>query len=285
MQTMTALLVALAFLSACASFPQPTADRSTPEGRALLEEAARAHGWKAYQRIADISVSYDGQWNSTATRLQPILVDSQFRGSSEERMVLASGQIGQAHTGPGGTKQVARAPNTLSVWYNDKPEPDEEKRAAAALVADGYRLFLQGPLYLLERDAIVEHAGNDVIDGIECDRLFARLRPGLGNASEDSVMLWIDKKDRLTRRIWISVNGLSSTRGAIAEIDLFDYRVLGGVHWPTAFVERLKRPLLIDIHRWKLIGLDLNRGFSSGDISGPSFLGAAAKPALPLPRP
>jgi hypothetical protein len=285
MRTMAALLVALTLLGACASFPQATADRSTPEGRALLEDAARAHGWEAYRRISDISVSYDGRWQSTVMRLQPILVDSQFRGSSEERMILASRQIGQTHKGPGGSKQVARAPNTLSVWYNDKAESDAEKRAAAALVADGYRLFLQGPLYLLERDAIVEHAGTDVVDGIECDRLFARLRPGLGNAFEDNVMLWIDKKDRLTRRIWISVNGLSTTQGTIAEIDLFDYRVLGGVQWPTAFVERLKRPLLLDVHRWKMTGLDLNRGFSSTDISGPSFLGAAVKPALPLPGP
>lgn len=279
----TALVMALTLLSGCASFPQPTTDRSTPEGRALLEDAARAHGWEAYRRITDISVRYDGEWRSMVARLQPILVDSQFRGNSEERMIRASREIGQAHRGPGGTKQVARAPNAVLVWYNDTPEPDEEKRAAAALVADGYRLFLLGPLYLLERDAIVEHAGSDVVGGIECDKLFARLRPGLGNASEERVMLWIDKKDRLTRRIWISADGLPTTQGVIAEIDLLDYRNLGDVYWPTGFVERLKRPFPLEVHRWHVVGLDLDRGFSSADISGPSFLGAAAKSAAPLP--
>ena len=279
----TALVFAVALLSACASFPQPTNDRSTAEGLALLEASARAHGWEAYRRLTDISVSYDGEWRSLIARLQPVLVDRQFRGNSEERLVVASRQIGQAHRGAGGTKQVARSPNAISVWYNDQPEPDEVKRAAAALVAAGYRLFLLGPLYLLERDAIVWHAGNDVVDGIECEKLFARLRPGLGNASEEQVMLWIDKKDRLTRRIWTSVNGLSSTQGAIAEIDLLDYRMIGGVRWPTGFVERLKRPFPLDVHRWHMVGLDLNRGFSPADISGPSFLGAAVKPALQLP--
>ncbi|MFN0303832.1 MAG: hypothetical protein ACKVQU_26150 [Burkholderiales bacterium] len=283
MRTTTALMMALALLSGCASFPQPATDRSTVEGRALLVDAARAHGWEAYRRITDISVSYDGEWRSMVARLQPILVDSQFRGNSEERMIVASRQIGQAHRGPGGTKQVARAPNAISVWYNDQPEPDEEKRAAAALVADGYRLFLFGPLYLLEREAIVEHAGNDVIDGIEYDKLFARLRPGLGNAPEERVMLWIGKKDRLTRRIWISADGLPTTQGVIAEIDLLDYRKLGDVYWPTEFVERLKRPFPLEVHRWSVTGIDLDRGFSSADIAGPSFLGAAAKSAAPLP--
>ncbi len=282
MRTAVGFVMTLMFLSACSSFPQPTSERSTDEGRALLDEAARGHGVEAYRRIADISVSYEGEWYPMVTRLQPVLVDSQFRGKSEERMIIANREIGQAHVGPGGTKQVARAPYSVSVWYNDKTESDEEKRAAAALVADGYRLFLLGPIYLLERDAIVEHAGQDVVDGIECDKLFARIQPGLGYASTERVMLWIDKKDRLTRRIWISADGLPTTQGVIAEIDLFDYRNIGGVSWPTRFVERLKRPFPINVHRWNVIGLDLNRGFSSADVSGSSFLGAAVKPAISL---
>jgi hypothetical protein len=275
-------LVAALTVAGCASFPEPRSERSTPEGQRLLERAAHAHGWDAYRRLNDISVSYDGRWYRTVTRLQPVLVDSEFRGSSEERMLVAERSIGQTHRGPGGSKQVARTTDAVTVWYNDRLESDAQKRAAAALVADGYRLFLLGPIYLRERGAIVEHAGTDTIDGVECDRLLARLRPGLGEAKEERVMLWVDRLDGLTRRIWISADGLPTTQGVIAEVDVSDYWEIGGVRWPTRFFERLQRPFPLDVHRWHVVGLDVDRGFTAADISGPAFRRAAARPATPL---
>jgi len=283
MRHLALVIIATALLAGCAAFPEPTSDRSTADGRRLLEDAARAHGWGAYQRLKDISVSYDGHWYSTVKRLQPVLVDSQFRGTSEERIIIAERRIGQTHRGPGGTKHVARSSDDIEVWFNDRRELDGEKRAAAALVADGYRLFLLGPIYLLEREALVEHAGMETLDGVEYERLFARLRPGLGYAREDRVMLWIDKQTGLTHRLWISADGMPTTQGVIAEIDLRDYREIAGVHWPTRFFERLKRPFPLDVHRWHVVGLDVDRGYSAADIAGQSFRGAAARPASPLP--
>jgi hypothetical protein len=279
-----ALVVALV-LAGCASFPRPNTETTTPEGRALLEASAQAHGSDAYRRLKDISVSYEGQWFSIAPRVQPVLVDSRFRGMSEERMIVGTHEIGQVHRGPGGTKQVARDPQHTLVWYNNEPSSGDDTLRAAALVADGYRLFLLGPIYLLERNAIVEILPYDVIDGVEYDRLFARLRPGFGVAPEDRVVLWIDRRTRRVHKLWMSLEGLASTQGAVVEIDLADYREMGGVQWPTRFFERLLRPFPLDVHRWRLTGLDLDRGYSSADIMGKSFSGPAAPPATPLTQP
>ena len=269
-------------LTGCASFPQSTGNASTAEGQRLLESSANAHGIAAYRRLRDVSVSYDGEWASLVTRLQPVLVDSNFRGKSEERLLVAARSIGQIHSGPSGVKVVTRTPEGVAVAYNSIPESDPEKRAAAALVADGYRLFLLGPIYLTERNAIVEAMGTDVIDGQEYDKVFARIRPGLGEAREDRVVLWIDRRSGLTRRLWMSADGLPSTQGVVAEIDLDDYISSAGVQWPTRFIERLKRPFPIDVHRWRLTGLDVNRGFDANDLSIAGFAGAARAPAKPL---
>ncbi len=80
----------LVLLGACAPLPQSTIEGSSKEGQALLEASAAAHGWDNYRKLKDINVSYDGQWFSLVKRLQPVLVDDQFRGSSEERMIRAN---------------------------------------------------------------------------------------------------------------------------------------------------------------------------------------------------
>jgi hypothetical protein len=279
----TLLFVILSLLiGGCTTLPEPARTGvSSPEARALLESAAQAHGKEAFQRIRDISVSFDGEWAGLVKRFQPVLIDDQFRGSSEERMLLADDAIGQTHRGPGGVKQVFRRPGEVRVRYNGSPDDDQAVEAAAALVADGYRLFLLGPLYVIRRaDAQLELAGEGWVDGRHCDRLLARLRPGLGTAEADRVLLYIDKQDRLMRRVRFSLEGLDTTRGAIAEVDVWDYVDVQGVKWPTQFYERLRKPLpMLPVHRWSLTGLDVNRGYVVSDIEGPAFAGLAAAPA------
>jgi hypothetical protein len=281
-----AIILLAVFGVGCASFPHSTIDRSTPAGDALLAAAARAHGIDTYRALNDINVSYAGEWFGFVQRLQPALVDSAFRGRSEERILVRERSIAQTHTGPKGVKQVWAPANNqdIRVLYNDALERDAEKRAAASLVTDGYRLFLLGPIFLAERNAIVEALGTEIVNGVRCDVLDARIRPGIGWSSEERIKLWVGAEDRLARRIWLSVEGLPSTRGAIAEVDLFDYIEHAGMRWPTRFFERLLRPLPIDIHDWRLTGLDVDRRYGSEQISGPSFTDSAAIPARRIHR-
>lgn len=292
-------LPAVPALQGCAA-PLPTVQNpaSAPAAQALLAESAAAHGLAALSGMHDLSVSYAGEWPPLIDRLQPALVDAGFRGGSEERLLLREGVVAQAHTGPRGHKQVVRrtvpgARGDVRVWFNGEEARDDERRAAAALVADGYALFLLGPMLLVRDQAAgraltVESAGVErvVLDGRahECDVLRARVAPGLGVSGAEDLALFIDRGERLMRRVRFSLNGLASTRGAVAEVDGFDHTTLYGVRWPTRFHERLLRPLPLPVHDWRLDGLDVDRGLSVAEVGGAAFSGGAVAPAAPLTR-
>ena len=286
-------LPAAPLLSACAA-PMPVSlnATTTPAARALLMESAQAHGLAAFQALRDVSVSYSGEWRALIGRIQPAIVDASFRASSEERLLLREGIVAQAHSGPGGRKQVLRrtAPGgqgEIKVWFNGEEARDVERRSAAAIVVDNYSLFLLGPLLLVDRswaDRVsgMEISGVEWVEDQECDVLRLRIAPGNGFSSQDQLALFIDRKQRLMRRIRFTLDGFAGTLGAIAETETFDHQTLHGVRWPTRFYERVLRPIRLPAHDWRLTGLDVNRGFSASEIDGPVFSGAAAAPAVRL---
>lgn len=290
--------LALPALQGCATPLPPVASAATTdEAQALLAASAAAHGLPALSRLRDVSVSYAGEWRALVGSLQPALVDAGFRGRSEERLLLTSGLVAQAHAGPKGRKQVVRriapgAQGDVQVWFNGEAAHDDERRDAAALVADGYSLFLLGPMLLAQRWAaeralVMERAGVERLtqDGREheCDVLRVRVTPGLGLSEADRLELFIDREERLMRRVRFTLDGLEGTRGAIAEVETMDHVTLHGVRWPTRFHERLLRPLPLPVHDWRLTGLDVDRGLSAADISGAVFAGGAVSPAAALP--
>lgn len=269
-------------LCACASaLPEARQVGEQAGARALLEASAQAHGVTAFRQIRDLNVGYDGQWESLVQKLQPALVDADFRKSSEERLLFSPVPlIGQRHSGPGGTKQVTRSHTSVGVRYNDRPDSGPETLAAAALVADAYRMFLLGPIHFLEGNASLELAGAADVAGRPCDLVLAVRRPGHGLSAEDRYLLFIDRQDRLLRRVRFSMEGLASTQGAVVEVDFLDHREIAGVRWPTRFFERLRKPIpSLPVHAWRLTGLDVNRGYAEADISGPAFTGSASPAA------
>jgi hypothetical protein len=270
-------------LAGCASLPPSTVEQSTADGRALLEASARAHGWEAYRKLNDINLRHEGRWYSIAARVQPVLIDRAYRVTAEERILVGRRSSAKSYSGGAGGKYAYRDPDTLGLWYDGRTETVSEKRDAAALVLDGYRLFLLGPLFLMEQGAVVERAGEDVVDGEPCDLLLARLRPGFGFAAEDRVLACIGRTDRRFKRIRFSIEGLASTRGAVVEVDYFDYFEQGGVQFPRRLFERVKRPIAVPVREWWLTGLDLNRGYGAEAIRGPALAGGALRPAASLP--
>lgn len=279
----------LAALHGCAQpLPVSLTAKPTPAAQSLLLESANVHGLAAFKTVTDVNVSYEGVWRALMDKVQPVLVDPQFRIKSEERMLLRDGAIGQAHSGPGGRKFVARRPAThplgeVRVWFNGEEAKDSERRAAAAMVADEYRLFLFGPMLLVERNLVLELGDVEWVNEHSCDVLRVQLAPGLGHANLDQVALFIDRKERMLRRVRFSMEGLESTKGMAAEVEMFDHQVLHGMRLPTRFYQRFVRPIRTPMHDWKLTGLDVNRGYGAADIAGPEFAGAARVPAQALP--
>jgi hypothetical protein len=298
LQTSLALPLLPALPACTAPLVPLTAASSAPDAEALLHVSAAAHGVDALSRINDVCVRYAGQWHALVDKVQPALVDAGHRGGSEERLLLREGLTAQEHTGPKGTKHVTRrtaaeTQGDVHVWFNGEESNDADARAAAALVVDGYGLFLLGPM-LLETRWTRERAmvlGTGGIERIrqgghehECDVLRVRMMPGLGFSETDQLALYIDREDHLMRRVRFSLNGLESTRGAIAEVDTFEHMSLNDVVWPTRFHEQLLRPLPLPVHDWRLEGLDVNRGVSGADLNGREFTGKAVAPAATLAK-
>jgi hypothetical protein len=277
-------------LSACSSpLPVSLTARSSPAATSLLNDSAAAHGLAAFKALSDISYSHDGSWRVLIDKLQPVLVDPGFRGKSEDRLLPREGVVAMASSGAAGRKFVVRRPSShefgeVRVWFNGEEAKDAERRAAAALVADAYRLILLGPMLLTERNLVLEIGDVERVNGLPCDVLRVQLAPGLGHSLFDQAALFIDRQERLLRRLRFSLEGLQSTRGTAHEVDMFEHQALHGMRLPTRFAEQRVQPTLIAVRDWRLTGLDVNRGFSAADLAGPELGGAARQPAAALSR-
>ncbi len=292
-RSLIASMAASAVGGCAAALPGTPPATIAPDAQALLDASAAAHGAAALATLNDVNVGYDGHWHALVNRLQPALVDAGYRGRSQERLLLRAGLVGQAHSGPAGHKQVVRGPlaGSVQVWVDGQPSQDPERLAAAALVADGYSLFLLGPMLLTgrwqtQRRLAMQVAATDTVawngQSRVCDVVRLRMTPGLGLSAADDLAVYIGQDDRLMHRVRFTLNGLASTRGAVAEVDTADHLQRGGITWPTRFRENLLRPLPLPVHDWALTGLDVNRQLSAADIDGPMFLNAAVKPATAL---
>ena len=281
---------ALPLLAACTT-PLPIGPRPSGDKNAALrlEESAEAHGLEAYRGITDISVAYEGQWRPFVDRIQPEVVDAGFRGSSQERLMPYETIVAQAYTGSAGNKQVywrrgngRNGLGDVTVWRNGRRDDDPAARQAAALVAEGYGLFLLGPLWLVDRGLVVRSGGTERVEGRDCDVLDVWLDPGLGQSAIDRVAVCVDRADSIARRFRFTLEGTGNTKGAVAEVDTFEHERRFGILWPMRSYERVVHPIRLPAHDWHVTGLDVNRGFRRDDIAGPAFTGRAAAPARPL---
>ena len=269
--------------------PQPAGEAGAA---ARLRDSAQAHGLSAYTTLTDINVSYSGEWRPLVNRIQPEVVDAGFRGSSQERLMPRAGIVAQAYTGPLGRKQVVwrrggrDAPaadlGEVAVWFNGARSVAPAARNASALVAEGYGLFLLGPLWLADRGLRMQAGGTERVDGRTCDVVDVWLSPGLGKVATDRVAICIDRIDGLVHRMRFTLEGFAGTQGAVAEVDTFDHERRFGVVWPMRSYERIVHPIALPAHDWRITGLDVNRGYGSSELSGPEFTGSAAAPAKAL---
>jgi hypothetical protein len=259
-----------------------TVSGDTVRARQILRACQEQHGAEAFRKIQDIAVSYEGRWGRVGPLFQPVLVDKGVRRASEERLLPKQRIIWQQHQGPRGGKQVLRTQDDVKVKYSDPTlNVTEEIRAAAALVADAYQLFLLGPHFVNQYATSVTYRGQEKVAGERCDVLLAVIRPGWGRTQEDRVLLSISASNKQLRRVRMTLTGVETTQGAEVDVTYLQYRRYQGVLWPVDYNERIRAPFDLQAHRWQLKGLDLNRGLSLSQLqaAGP----AVTRPASPLP--
>lgn len=228
--------------------------------RDVLDTAITAQGGYLYDAVDNITVRYDGRWYRAVKFLQPVLVDAGYRKGSEERLHLAEDRLVQRHTGPEGTKLVVRGREQTEVSYNGALDDDATQRAASALVADAYTMFLTGPSFFRRRQAELRLLEPAMHEGRQHERIVARLRPGFGLSAQDDAVLWIDAESGRLKLVHFTIEGLASTRGAHVDVAFAEHRAIEGFVWPTEFFERVRGPVKVKAHRWEMQSLELQRG-------------------------
>lgn len=257
------MLPALLLISSCSSLIVPgegEAVGGASKARQVIDRSVAASGnvWQKYRKV---EVSYDGEWTGVVKRLQPDLVDGDFRKSSDEVYEPQKLLVRQEHKGPGGTKSVVRSSGDVSVVYESEEEQvvDQNIRDASALVADAYTAFLFGSSWLKAnaRDMVLLEA--EEFDGEDCDLVQGRLKPGFGFSEEDRFIAWIGRESGWLRRFQFTIDGLASTRGADVDVRLHDHWKGGdGNVWPGRFVEWVERPVHVKAHEWRMTSLKVD---------------------------
>ena len=259
------------------------------EAHAIFERCLAAHGGDIRTFAEDLNLSIDGTWSTLIQRIQPLVTDSAYRITAQERFRPSDQLYAVWWQGPAGTKKVLRTPTTVEVTYNGIRELDEKKLQAAAMTADAFQLFHLGPSFLQMRRAAFVRLDDAREAGVTYQRLLTTLRPGLGFSPADDVVIWINPRTGRLFRVHLTLNGFETTQGAHVDTTFLEYRQLGRLLLPTRFRERVRGPIRIHAHDWWMTGADLARGWDAAAVSGPDAAGAAAAPAksvdsLPVAR-
>jgi hypothetical protein len=266
-------------------FPQVAKTTTATEqaaAQAIFERCLAAHGGDIRTLADDLNLSIDGTWSTLIQRIQPLVTDSAYRITAQERFRPSDQLYAVWWQGPAGTKKVLRTPTTVEVTYNGIRELDEKKLQAAAMTADAFQLFHLGPSFLQMRDAAFVRLDDAHEAGVTYQRLLTTLRPGFGFSPADDVVIWIDPRTNRLFRVHLTLNGFETTQGAHVDTTFLEYRQVGRLLLPTQFRERVRGPIRIHAHDWWMTGADLARGWDVAAVSGPDPAGGAAAPAYPI---
>lgn len=287
MRALITALLTCGLLAACTFFPRADTTVAFVDGetaQSIFDRSLAAHGGDLRRHPGDINVSTDGRWYRLIQRIQPVVTDTGFRISSEERYRPSDGLYAVRHTGPAGDKHVVRSAGGLQVAYNGVATANEETLAATSMTNDAFRMFHFGPSFFLDRTSALQRLPDAREDGRRYHRLMATIRPGFGRSAQDDAVLWIDADTARLHRIHQTLEGFPTTQGAHVDTTFLEYRQAGGYLFPVRFLERVRGPLRIKAHEWRVTGLDLDRGWTTRDVVDPAgFRGAAARPAATLP--
>ena len=258
------LLLPSLLLVACSSLPNPNlpSGQVTNAARQLLEKSAAKAG-RPWRRLDRVEVAYAGEWTKIVQKMQPELVNAEYRKNSREVYLPRLSRVEQTHTGPRGVKRVVRTPGKIEVGFSEYRTASEVEKDAAALVADAYTMFTFGADYLLTRSRdwrIWPAMQRQEIEGDPCTLVFGTLKPGVGRSGEDKVIAWISQRDHRLRRVQFTLNGLESTAGADVDVTFSDFQPgPNGTEWPRHFLETVRRPLTLKAHEWRMTELKLGR--------------------------
>lgn len=283
----------LAALAGCAApWPDVPSGPGSSSALARLQESAAAHGLVAWRLVRDLNLGLRQETGSPAgSPAGGALGGLQLRWLPAQRLLawhdagLALPQQGWRRWADAATESPGADRGELRLWQAGQVVGDPALLLAAARQADLLALLLLGPMGLAQARQPVNWAEPATLDGRRCDQLMLDLQPGLGGLGASRLALFIDRDAGLMRRLRLMSIAEQGQPGAMAATwDLPEPTQLHGVQWP-------RRCLRVAPPRspgqtpaaWRLVGLDLNRGYAASAVSGAQFSSVAAPPATALP--
>ena len=279
----------LASLAGCAApWPDVPAGPGSTSALARLQESAAAHGLAAWRQVHDLNLGLRPEPRGSAGAAAASL---QLRWLPAQRLLawhdtgLPLPQQGWRRW-PGATREHPGADSgELRLWQAGQAVGDPALLLAAARWADLLALLLLGPMALVDAPQPVNWAEPATLDGRRCDQLTLDLLPGLGGLGVSRLALFIDRDAGLMRRLRLMSIAEQGQPGAMAATwDLPEPIRLHGVQWPRLCL-RVAPPGALGPApaAWRLVGLDVNRGYAAPALSGAQFSSVAAVPASALP--
>lgn len=287
----------LAALTGCAApWPDVPAGPGSSSALARLNESAAAHGRAAWHGLADLSLGLHRDPGTLGgVRSIPGIASAewQLRWLPKQRLLawLDSGppapQQGRRHWAPAPNSAISASAQDsadLQLWQAGQAVSDLALLSAAAQQIDLLRLLLLGPVALVEGQQPVNWAEPATLDGRRCDQLTLDLAPGLGGVGVSRLALFVDRDEGLMRRLRVMSIAEQGRPGASAATwDLRDPLRLHGMQWPRLCQPSAPgSPAAALPPAWRLIGLDVNRGYRAADLDKAQLNGLATAPAAAL---
>ena len=288
----------LAGLAGCAApWPEVPAGPGSSSALARLQESAAAHGLAAWRQVQDLNLGLRREPNSAVGAVGA--ADGQIGaadGSLQLRWLPAQRLLAWHDAGlplpqHGWRRWAGPAPETpgvdqseLRLWQAGQEVSDPTRLLEAARQVDLLALLLLGPMALVDAPQPVNWAEPATLDGRRCDQLTLDRLPGLGGTGVSRLALFIDRELGLMRRLRVMSNAEQGQPGAMAATwDLPEPIQRQGVQWPRLCI-RVAPPRALGQAPagWRLVGLDLNRGYAPSAVSGAQFSAAAAASATAL---
>ena len=248
------VIIILLLLSGCATqFPKPAADTQAENRFSAAEifaDCLQAHGGRLDNEIDQVHLSVSGTWGNMIKRIQPLVTDFEYRIDSQEVYYHNEGRSRIQWSGPAGTKVIEWDYPDIKVSYNGIQNEDPDVLASSAMTSSTFELFHLGPSVLARRGGEPVRLSDEVIDGTKYHRLYFLFEPGFGLSERDEVIAYINTETKRLFRVWLTLEGFRTTRGATVDVTYLEYQNSSGYLLPSKFDERVRAPISIHAHSW-----------------------------------
>lgn len=248
------LIISILLLAGCATrFPQPIPDTQFEDrltAAEILADCLQAHGGQLGNNIDQVHLSVSGTWSNAIKIIQPLVTDFEYRIDSQEVYYPKAGNSRIQWSGPAGTKVIEWDYPNVKVFYNDIENTDPDVLASSAMTSSTFELFHLGPSVPARRGGDPIRLSDELIDGTKYHRLYFLFEPGFGLSERDEVVAYVDAKTKLLTRVWLTLEGYRTTKGATVDVTYLDYKDTSGYLLPSKFDERVRAPLSIHAHTW-----------------------------------